>query len=111
MVLGFFPSLKRRGGRDINKKFPFRSEAAGVVSSARVLKRHSETFRRADHPAAPFQWLRVFLLVRSHPLLFKEGKASCPHFSCFIATFLLESLVQKWPISRRRPLQRERPSR
>jgi hypothetical protein len=45
-----FPSLKRRGGRDINKKFPFRSEAAGVVSSAKALKMHSETFRRTDHP-------------------------------------------------------------
>src|SRR3989442_8476926 len=97
---GFVPSLKRRGGRDINKKFPFRSEAAGVVSSAKGLKTHSETFRRADHPGCAISVASRLFVSAQPPLLFKEGKASCPHFSCFIATFLLESLVQKWPISR-----------
>src|SRR6266581_4785033 len=100
---GFFPSLKRRGARDINKKFPFRSEAAGVVSSAKGLKTHSDTFRRADHPGCAISVASRLFVSAQPPLLFKEGKASCPHFSRFIATFLLESLVQKWPISRASP--------
>ena len=87
--------------RDINKKFPFRSEAAGVVSSAKGLKTHSDTFRRADHPGCAISVASRLFVSAQPPLLFKEGKASCPHFSCFIATFLLESLVQKWPISER----------
>jgi hypothetical protein len=29
---GAFPSLQRRGGRAINKKFPFRKGADGVVA-------------------------------------------------------------------------------
>src|SRR5436853_7510954 len=69
-LLAFFPSLKRRGGRDINKKFPFRSEAVGVVSSAKH-------FAELTTPAAPFRWLRVFLLVRSHPS-FSRSIQSCP---------------------------------
>src|SRR5437870_3143170 len=89
-----FPSLKRRGGRDINKKFPFRSEAARVVSSAKVLKTHSETFRRADHPGCAISVASRLFISAHPPLLFKEGKASCPHFSCFIATCLLESLTK-----------------
>ena len=67
-----FPSLKRRGGRDINKKLPFRSEAAGVVSSAEVLKMHSETFRLTDHPGCAIS-VASRLFISAHPLLFKEG--------------------------------------
>jgi hypothetical protein len=72
-VLVFFPSLKRRVCRDINKKFPFRSGAAGVVNSAKVLKTHSETFRRADHPVRAFFGTDPILLMARPPLLFKEG--------------------------------------
>jgi hypothetical protein len=64
MGVGLFPSLKRRGGRDINKKFPFRSEAAGVVSPAKALEMLPKHFAELTTPAAPFRWLRIFLLVR-----------------------------------------------
>jgi hypothetical protein len=73
-VLGVFPSLKRRGGRDINKKFPFRRDAAGVVSSAKVLKMHSEAFRRTDHPGCAISVASRLFVSAQPPLLFKEGK-------------------------------------
>src|SRR3989442_6041965 len=88
---GFVPSLKRRGGRDINKKFPFRSEAAGVVSSAKGLKTHSETSRRTDHPGCAISVASRLFVRAQRPLLFKEGKASCPHFSCFYSNISFET--------------------
>src|SRR5437867_11847366 len=78
-----FPSLKRRGGRDINKKFPFRSEAAGVVSSAKVLKTHSETFRRTDHPGCAISVAsRLFVNAQPSPPFQGGENIKTPVLSC-----------------------------
>src|SRR5207253_7483134 len=76
-----FPSLKRRGSRDINKKLPFRSEAAGVVSSAEVLKMHSETFRLTDRPGCAISVASRLFISAQPPLLFKEGNLPGPQIS------------------------------
>jgi hypothetical protein len=66
--------LKRRGGRDINKKFPFRSEAAGVVSSAK--SSGLKHFAEPTSPSAPFfGGFATSYYLAQPPLLFKEGKA------------------------------------
>jgi hypothetical protein len=89
MRLTCFPSLKRRGGRDINKKVPFRGEAAGVVSSVKVLKTHSETSRRTDHPGYAISVASRLLVSAQPPLLFKEGKKLVPVFLLILCSLLL----------------------
>jgi hypothetical protein len=49
-----------------------------VVSSAKVLKMHSETFRRTDHPGCAISVASRLFVSAQPPLLYKEGKASCP---------------------------------
>src|SRR5437773_11752334 len=100
MGVGLFPLLEKEGWPRHQQKVPVpKRSGRGGQFGERVKRRIPKHFAELTTPAAPFRWLRVFLLVRSHPSFFKEGKASCLHFSFFIATFLLESLVQKWPIS------------
>ena len=68
-----FPSLKRRGGRDINENIakPPLKGADGVV-------RPAESSGLTISPNRPprlrgTRWLRAFLLTAQPPLLFKEG--------------------------------------
>jgi hypothetical protein len=68
---GAFPSLKRRGGRDLNKMDPFRWGADGAVSSGKPCR--PEDAAELTTPSAALRWLRNFLLMPQPPLLFKEG--------------------------------------
>ena len=45
-----FPSLKRRGGRAVKKKNPFRYGTAGVVAHKSRCGMRLETLRVSDHP-------------------------------------------------------------
>src|SRR5712691_7284219 len=101
MGVGLFPLLEKEGWPRHQQKVPVPKRSGRGGQFGEMLKTHSETFRRADHPGCAISVASRLFVSAQPPLLFKEGKASCPHFSCFIATFLLESLLQEWPISSR----------
>ena|ERR1051326_4590365 len=77
-----FPSLKRRGGRAINKMDPLRNGAAWVVRSAELRRpKHfaepttitaSRCRARASRPSGALRWLRNFN-CRSHPSFSRRG--------------------------------------
>jgi len=71
---GAFPSSKRRGGRAIKKKNPFRCGTAGVVAYNVRCGMRFEIWCVSDHPVCAFQrWLRSFFLMAQPPLLKEEG--------------------------------------
>jgi hypothetical protein len=94
MGVGLFPLLEKEGWPRHQQKFPFRSEAAGVVSSAKVLRTHSETFRRTDHPGCAISVASRLFVNAQPPLLFKEGKSFMPTFLLLYSGISLELLVQ-----------------
>jgi hypothetical protein len=94
MGVGPFPLLEKEGWPRHQQKFPFRSEAAGVVSSAKVLRTHSETFRRTDHPGCAISVASRLFVNAQPPLLFKEGKSFMPTFLLLYSGISLELLVQ-----------------
>src|SRR6266581_2091023 len=70
-----FPSLKRTGGRDINKddaKLPLMERTGWSVRR----NHQPQRFAELTTPSAPLRWLRDFFLRAQPPLLFKEGKTS-----------------------------------
>jgi hypothetical protein len=73
-----FPSLKRRGGRDVKKRCEATFERSGRGGQLGEMFR-PEDFAEPTTPSAPLRWLRDLLLLAQPPLLFKEGKrANCP---------------------------------
>src|SRR5437016_2765046 len=96
MGVGLFPLLEKEGWPRHQQKVPVPKRSGRGGQFGESVK---DAFRNISPelttPAAPFRWLRVFFVSAHPPLPFKEGKASCPHFSCSIATFPLESLVLK----------------
>src|SRR2546426_2391318 len=79
-----FPSLQRRGGRAIKKKFPFRK---GRGRGGRSHTMYQNAFRnvtcKRPPPSAPLRWLRSILLMAQPPLLFQEGNPSSISHSPF----------------------------